>query len=1029
MSNAHALCASRMSSAASGFLPALDGNGPQRFRLIRGPASPAMCLGHACALAMRILALMAAMPLAAQPVVSQASTRPAATRPSVGPVSYLTMQTDPENCLSCHRFRGLSRIEPGTGELRLFFCNADYYTRRMGPHARLRCTACHEAREVRVIPHSVKTPVNCTRACHLVPSSGVEILFSHQRMQDSLDRSAHATAKLQALKFDQPLLRPGQSTCLYCHNQPAYGGLDDVPRPIGHADVTSRCDTCHGEQMPADTSYYAHHVTTRLAPAQSIRQLSETCALCHSDPKIIAQIGSHDTVASYLHSFHGKAKLLGSRQTAGCLDCHASQEGDVHLMRAKSDPASSINQATLSTTCRTSQCHSSAPPGMSQAAVHLDLNPQARSLEFYVAAMFVALTAATMVVFFILIILDLFSTIVRRHDHEHERLVELARKLQNVPEIRAKLTRMNPFQRVQHWMLAVTFILLVATGMPIKFADSTWAAWVISLFHGLPLARLVHRVCGVLLMAVFAFHLVYLLFAFIKRVRTARAAGDRQPLWRMALNSPMMITPRDVIQFFQLFAYLLFLRRHRPHFGHFNFMQKFEYWAVFWGIPVMGLSGLVLWGAASVSEYTSGRVLNFAFIIHSDEAYLAFTYIAVVHIFSIILTPAVFPVSPGTLTGQVPPEELVEGHLGEVEALAAAHGITLGEHEVSRRSWIVRLARSIVRRIYAAGLMTACALIGFVSINFLMHLLFTRQAAPVEIREIPRRLDANVLLASQVRPAKPGDDDGPQRGPLAHFHQIPQWFNPDSGNSCTISGCHEPVPHGKRIEVRAFLNMHATFVDCTVCHTEEAARGGTSRWFSLPGRELRGTPAVLELAGLLEKVDELTRDPRSATDRLVGLLSRAVDESGGNRQISQWLLRLQTAYPQSEPWNKVIRDLASERTGIRAHVHGEYSAKIGLFADGRQLGSLGPAQVDAARRLKSAGKGKPDKAVIDMLHKGVLPKGAVCAPCHSEGRGLVDFEALGYPPARVKSLRDSAVVRQILSIEQGKPFYLPDIQE
>ncbi|MFI5380460.1 MAG: cytochrome b/b6 domain-containing protein [Tepidisphaerales bacterium] len=983
-----------------------------------------------------LLMLMLAGPLAAQPVTRPAPGQPAAmqhttTRPTAQPVSYLTMQTDAENCLSCHRFRGLSRIDPATGALRLFFCNADYYALRTGPHARLRCTACHESREVRVIPHQVKTPVDCTRACHIVPSSGVEILFSHQRMKDSLERSVHATAKLQALKFDQPLLRPGQSVCLFCHNQPSYGGLDDIPRPIGHAEVTSRCDSCHGEQMPADTSYYAHHVTTRLAPAQPIRQLAETCAVCHSDPKIIPQIGSHgshDTIASYLHSFHGKAKMLGSRQTAACLDCHASQEGDVHLMRPKSDPASSINQARLPTTCRTSQCHTGAPPGMSQAAVHLNLDLHARSLEFYLAAMFVALTAGTLAVFFILIILDLFNTVVRPHDREHERLVALARKLQDTPAARGRLTRMSPFQRVQHWLLAVTFILLSATGMPIKFADEPWAAWLMTVFHGLPIARLIHRVCGVLLIAVFVFHLVYIMFAFIKRVRTARATGDREPIWRMALNSPMMMTPRDAIQFFQLFAYLLFLRKHRPHFGHFNVMQKFEYWAVFWGIPVMGLSGLVLWGAASVSEYASGRALNFAFIVHSDEAYLAFTYIAVVHIFSIILTPAVFPVSPGTLTGQVPPEELVEGHLGEVEALAVTHGIVL-DAEGPRRPWIVRLARSFARRVYSAGLLVACAVIGFVSISFLMHLLFSRQTAPVEIREIPKTLDARVLLASQTHEAGSGRDEVPPRGPLAHFHQIPNWFNPDSGNNCTTSGCHEPVPHGKRIEVRAFLNMHATFVDCTVCHAEEAAKGGTPQWFSLPGREPRGTPAVLQLAGMLENPDELARDPRGVADRLVPLLGRAVDESGGSRQLRGWLLRLQTAYPQSEPWNKVLSDMANERTGIRAHVHGEYSAKIGLFADGRLLGSPTPAQSDALRELKAGKPGKPIKAIIDTLHKGIAPKGALCVPCHSQGTGLVDFKALGYPPARVKSLHDSAVVRQILSIEQGMPFYLPNIQE
>jgi len=973
------------------------------------------------------LALVMATSLRAQPATQPAAP---ALAPAQPPVSYLTLQTDPENCLSCHRFRGLSRVEPDTGELRLFFCSVEYYTQRMGPHARLRCTACHEAEEVKVIPHQVKTPVDCTRACHIVPSSGVEIHFSHERMHQALQQSVHAPEKLQALKFDPPLLRPGQSVCLYCHDQPVYRDLGEIPRPIGHADVTSRCDLCHSEQMPADVLYYAQHVTSRLQPARPVRQLAQVCAVCHSDPKIIAQMpgGSHDAVASYLHSFHGKAKLLGSEETATCLDCHASQEGDVHLMRASTDPESSINAGRLPTTCRTTQCHPGAPPGMSQAAVHLDLDPHNRTPEFYVAAMFVALTAAVMSVFFILIILDLFNTVIRRRDAHHEQAVRLARALQEDPRTRGRLVRMSVHQRLQHWLLAVTFITLVATGMPIKFADAAWAKWMMTLFGGLPIARWLHRICGVVLIVAFAYHLVYLLVAFIQRVRKARAAGERKPIWWMLLNSPMMITPLDVKQFFQLFAYLLFLRRERPRFGHYNFMQKFEYWAVFWGIPVMGLSGLVLWGAAGVSEYISGRVLNFAFIIHSDEAYLAFIYIAVVHIFSVILTPAVFPVSPGTLTGQVPPEELVEGHLGELQALAEEYGITADRVE-ERREWIiVRFAKSLTRRVYAAGLLAVTAVIGFVSISFLLHLLLTRQAAPVEIREIPKRLDDRLLLAAAALPQ--GDlrtEETPPRGPLAHFHRIPRWFEPDPGNNCTTSGCHGPLPHGKRIETRAFLNMHATFVDCNACHAADAQQQGLqARWFRLPDREPQDTPAVLQLAGLLEKPEEVLGNPQLVKDRLIPLLRQAVEDSAGDRQLREWLLRVETAYPESEPWRAAIRAMAHEGTGIRTHVHGEYKAKIGLYHDGTLIGAPTPEQQEATERYQA---GERSRRLIDTIHKGITPRGALCTPCHSAEPTLIDFKALGYPPARIEFLQDSAVVRQILSIEQGQPFHLPTIQE
>lgn len=975
------------------------------------------------------LVLAGASTLAAQPTTTASADPPVASPHAQPTVSYLTLQTDPENCLSCHRFRGLSRLEPNTGEMRLFFCNVEYYTKRQGPHARLRCTACHEAEEVMVIPHQVRTPVDCARACHLVPSSGIEIAFSHQRMHESLQGSAHSDAAIEKLIFDPPLLRPGQSKCLYCHDQPIFRGLGEIPRPTGHGEITSRCEHCHGEQMPSDVLFYANHVTNRLQPARPVRQLAQVCAVCHSDPAILAQIGGHDAVASYLHSFHGKANLLGSDQTATCIDCHASQRGDVHLMIARDDPRSSTHEARLPTTCRTTQCHPGAPPGMSRAAVHLDLNPQARTPEFYVAAFFVAMTAGVMSIFFVLILIDLVNMVLRRHSPEHERLVRLARKLQDHPDGRLRLTRMTPHQRAQHWALALTFILLVATGMPIKFAEHHWAAWLVTVFGGLPTARWIHRVCGVLLMVAFAYHLGYLLIAFIEKVRATRRAGGKASIFSMLMNSPMMINPRDVREFLQLFGYLLFIRRRRPGFGHFNFMQKFEYWAVFWGIPVMGFSGLILWWAAVVSEHVSGRVLNFAFIIHSDEAFLAFIYIAVVHLFSVILTPAIFPVSPGTLTGQVPPEELVEGHLGELEAVAAQLGVKVDD--APHKPGLTGVLRGIVRRTYAIGLFALCGIIGYNSIRFLLMLLFTRQAAPVEIVAIPKRLDARLLTAAAVTPG--GHDTEPSfrpRGPLAHFHSIPDWFEADPGNNCTTSGCHPPLPHGKRIEVRAFLNMHSTFVDCQVCHASDARSGGEARWFDLADREPREPPAVLKLAGLLDRPDQLAAMPAErVNETLIPLMRAAVEDSGGNAELSGWLLRLETAYPDSEPWHEIIQDLANPRTGLRTHVHGEYGAKIGLYRNDQLIGLPGPEQREAVRKYLSSSETDSIEQLRATIHKNVEKVGAMCTPCHSPSPTLVDFTRLGYPPARVESLQGSAVVRQVLTIEQGKPFHLPRIAE
>ncbi len=934
---------------------------------------------------------------------------------------------DPENCLLCHRFRGLSRLDAQTGELRLFFCSAEYYAYREGQHARVACTGCHERSEVATVPHAVRTPVDCTRTCHIQPATGTELRFSHQRVAASLDLSVHAPQRLAELEFETPLLRPGQSTCLYCHDEPVFGLAGGLPEGFLSHSGGTRCDTCHAEELPIEITYFGNHVAARMKPARPIRQLAQVCAVCHSDPQIVAQLDSHDAVASYLHSFHGKASLLGSTETATCVECHSSPTGDQHLMQSPTHADSPTNPANLPDTCRTVACHPGYPPEMSTAAVHLELNPDKFPLEFTVAAFFVLMTAGVLAFFFLLVILELINAAVRRSDREHRRLVRLAEALQEHPAGRHLIARTSMHERVQHWILVVSFTLLVVTGMPIKFADAGWARWLIGYFGTLTVARVTHRVCGVILIAIFLYHIGYLLAQLRRTIRRDRAAGVTQPLWRRIVFSPMMITWQDAREFWQLLLFLLFRRAHRPAFGRFNFMQKFEYWAVFWGVPVMGLSGLALWNMPAVTQQYGGRVINFAYIIHSDEAYLAFTYIAAIHLFSVIFAPAVFPLSMGTVAGQAPPEELAEGHRGQLEALAQRLGIEAPPERVPVTRWERFQARAadVVHRSYSVLMGGAYATVAFLTLRFLTSLLIAREAAPAEIVEIPTRLDAQVFFAGVGAPGAAAPQDAP-RGPLAHFHQIPQWYQNDAGNSCATSGCHQPLPHGNRIEVRAFLNMHTTFVDCVVCHAQAPPAAARAQWFALPDRVPGDPPAILRLAGRLEALPAVVPQEQAPTvsDELRGLVEEAL-AAGGNEQLADWRLRLEVTHPRSRVWQQLVDEM---RSNIHMHVHGEYQAKIGLYEAGRRLG-IPTAEQDRATQQFVAQSGTLSTArrqeLLDVVHAGLAPTGALCTPCHLPDPTLVDPAQLGYPPSRAAALQNSAIVRQVLSIEAGQPFSLP----
>lgn len=932
---------------------------------------------------------------------------------------------DPENCLSCHRFRGLSRLDSDTGEVRLFSCSIEYYAYQQGPHSRLRCTDCHKRDEVAVIPHQVQTPVDCTRACHIQSATGVAVEFSHASVAQRLEHSAHSPGMLRNLRLSEPLLRPGQSECLYCHDEPMFREPIHNSIRARAGEPEARCDTCHAQTLPLDTGFFTQHVLSRLQPARSIRPMAQTCAVCHSDPEVIAQFDSHDTVASYLHSFHGKASLLGSTETATCVDCHRSSFGDVHLMLGSNDPQSSTHPERLGTTCRTTECHPSAPPEMTVAAVHLNLDPGKPTLEYFVAAAFILLTASVMLVYMFLIILEMLNHMFRRRDPEHHRLVALAKLLQSNPQARAMLQRTTPHQRVQHWLLAIFFILLALTGMPLKFADSDWAASIVRMLGGLAIARDLHRIAGVILIAVFLYHVAYLFGVAIQCRRANRRAGRNESLFRMALQYPMVVTVKDVRQFGQLFAYLLLPNRKRPAFGQYNFMEKFEYWAVFWGMPVMGLTGIALWAAGWIAQNFSGRALNFAFIIHSDEAFLAFIYIAVVHMFYVIFAPSVFPLSRGTLSGQAPAGEMAEGHRQRLEDVARTLNIQVPDSIPAHHSFTAR-AVNLIGRAYAGVVLCGVAFIGFLSMRFLLTALLATHHLPADIGEIPKRLTAETLRTG-MQNAGPAArfPQSPIRTPLAHFHQIPQWQDVILGTNCTTSGCHAPLPHHKRIEVRAFLNMHSTYVDCMVCHgrTDQPLQ---VQWSTAEATTPQPTPAVLQVATMVEgKVPDDAAEMRAYHEELLKLLDLAIRQTGGNPELKRWRLRLDTSKPDNEIWSQAIAEI---QAGIGLHVHGEYAALLHYFAGDAKHGTPTSAELAATQEYlneKSTPTESRKQELLDTIHEPVRPGGLACMTCHSPKGSLVDFERLGYPPSRTEWLKNNATINQILAIEAGQTFYLP----
>ncbi len=84
---------------------------------------------------------------------------------------------DSENCLMCHRFRGLARVDRD-GSYRLFYVDETLFGR--GPHARVSCKGCHA--DIEKIPHDNAKQVDCLRSCHIEEPTR-EIIFTHAKVR------------------------------------------------------------------------------------------------------------------------------------------------------------------------------------------------------------------------------------------------------------------------------------------------------------------------------------------------------------------------------------------------------------------------------------------------------------------------------------------------------------------------------------------------------------------------------------------------------------------------------------------------------------------------------------------------------------------------------------------------------------------------------------------------------------------------------------------------------------------------------
>ena len=226
-----------------------------------------------------------------------------------------------------------------------------------------------------------------------------------------------------------------------------------------------------------------------------------------------------------------------------------------------------------------------------------------------------------------------------------------------------EFVRFTRLQRALHACMIVSFLTLALTGLSLKFSYTGWAATLSHLLGGFQTAGFIHRTAALLMFGVFATHL-YSLIQLKKR--------EHKSLRGLLFGPDTMLpTRQDLRQFLATMKWFLGIGP-RPQYGRWTYWEKFDYFAVFWGIAVIGSTGLTLWFPIFFTRFLPGSFINVATVIHSDEALLATGFIFTVHFFNTHLRPEKFPMDTTIFTGHMPLAELKRDKPLEYEALVAS---------------------------------------------------------------------------------------------------------------------------------------------------------------------------------------------------------------------------------------------------------------------------------------------------------------------------------------------------------------------
>ncbi|GAB4327561.1 MAG: hypothetical protein Kow0037_01210 [Calditrichia bacterium] len=414
------------------------------------------------------------------------------------------------------------------------------------------------------------------------------------------------------------------ATCSTCHKGIYNQFVNSIHSPLNNPEGKKKptCEDCHS----------AHHITASQQD-EFMTEVTHQCGSCHEE-----------LAETYFQTMHGKAYTLGYLDAAKCSDCHGA-----HDIKEVDDPESRVGFNNIVETCQT--CHPDANRKFTGYLTHTTHHDRAKYpiLHFTFWGMTILLIS----------VFTFFGI---------HTLLWLPRSLENLkkrksmahPHKRYYIRRFTTAQRIMHLFVILSFVLLALTGMMLKFAGMPWAQFISRIFGGVENAGIIHRFGAVVTFGYFFAHIFSLI----------RIRKRKKLTWKQLFFGPdsMWFKKKDLQDFIGSVKWFLKLGP-RPEYGRWTYWEKFDYFAVFWGVAVIGFSGLMLWFPEFFTRFLPGWFINMATIVHSDEALLAVGFIFTIHFFNTHLRPESFPMDPVIFTGLVPLDEYKEDRPEEYRRL------------------------------------------------------------------------------------------------------------------------------------------------------------------------------------------------------------------------------------------------------------------------------------------------------------------------------------------------------------------------